>query len=317
MRILVTGANGFIGSALCRHLMQANYAVRAMVRRQAEAPLLATEHQLINQIDGATDWYSHLRGVDVVIHLAARAHVLKEESANPLMEFRRTNTEGTINLAQQAQQNSVRRFIYLSSIGVNGNHTLDKSFDENDVPNPQEDYALSKWEAEQALNEMSRDSKMEVVILRPPLVYGPQCKGNFLRLLRLAQLSIPLPLASVINLRSLIYIENLLDVLLLCINHANASGKTYLVSDNETISTPQLLFLLGNALGHQVKLFPLPLPVLLALGKITGKYNEIAKLTYSLTVNSTKIRDELNWQPRFTLQQGLQATASWYKSNAK
>ncbi|OGT06790.1 MAG: NAD-dependent dehydratase [Gallionellales bacterium RBG_16_57_15] len=329
MRFLVTGANGFVGKALCAELLRQDHSVRAALR-SASTPVEDVEVAVTGAIDGETDWTDVLRGVDVVIHLAARVHVMKDKAADPLAEFLKVNLHGTANLAQQAARAGVKRFVYVSSIKVNGegtanaNSTLSLSpspiegegksvFSESDSPRPHDPYGISKWQAEQALQRIALETGLGVVIVRPPLVYGPGVKGNFAQMLKVLGAGIPLPLASVHNLRSLVYVENLVDALIVCATHRAAAGQIYLVSDGEDVSTPGLLRLLGDAMGHPVRLFPCP-PVLLKLaGRLTGKAEQVERLLGSLRVDSGRIRRELDWTPPRTLQQGLQATVEWYR----
>ncbi len=308
MKILVTGASGFIGSALCAQLSAEGHAVRAAVRSRDRAPAGA-EVRVTGEIDGSTDWGDALQGVAAVVHLAARAHVLRESAADPLAEFRRVNTGGTLNLARQAAGRGVRRFVYASSVGVNGERTTTKPFDEADAPRPAEPYAVSKWEAEQGLEAVAG---LERVVVRPPLVYGPGCRGNFLRLLQLARSGVPLPLASVRNRRSLVFLGNLLDALSACVTHPAAAGQTFLVCDDKAASTPELLHLIARAMDRPVHLFPAPHALLRLGAGLAGRRSEMDKLTASLVVDASKIRERLGWRPRFTLEQGLAATARGY-----
>ena len=237
--ILVTGANGFVGTALCRYLVASGVEVRGAVRRldRPGVQVNGVEYVQVGEIGPGTDWSAALQGVDVVIHLAARVHVMKEFSRDPLADFRAVNTAGTESLAKLAATKGVRRIVYLSSIKVNG--SVGAGFTEADAPHPQDAYALSKWEAEQALHRISGETKLEVVVLRPPLVYGPGVGGNFLRLMKLMRRRWLLPLASVHNRRSLIYLGNLVDAIALSVGHPAAAGETFLVSDGEDLSTAE------------------------------------------------------------------------------
>lgn len=314
-KVLVTGANGFVGKALCAELQRRGRHVRAVVRT-GNANLGAAEMMMVASIDGSTDWTKELRDVDIVIHLAARVHVMKETAASHLAEFLETNSYGTANLARQAAEAGVKRFVYASSIKVNGEMTIaEQPFMESSQPAPQDPYAISKWEAEQELRKISGITGLEVVILRLPLVYGPGVKGNFASMLSVLSRSIPLPLASVRNKRDLIYVGNLVDSLIACSMHPSARGKTYLVCDGEAISTPELLSRLACALGVPSHLFPFPRALLRLAGRIAGKSAQVERLLGSLQVDSGKIRRELNWTPPYTLQQGLQATAEWYRNS--
>lgn len=308
-RFLVTGANGFVGKALCAELHERGIAVCAAVR-SANVEFDDLEREIVGAIDAETDWTNALHGVDVVTHLAARVHVMHDESNDPLEEFRRVNVAGTENLARQAARAGVKRLVFVSSIKVNGEATCEgRQFSECDMPSPQDPYGVSKWEAEQALHLVAKETGMEVVIVRPPLVYGAGVKGNFAQMLKVLASGTPLPLASVNNQRSLIYVGNLVDALILCGTHPAATEQTYLVSDGEDVSTPDLLRQLGAAIGYPARLFPCPPALLKLAGRLTGKAEQIDRLLGSLSVDSGKIRRELGWAPPYTLQQGLQATA--------
>lgn len=305
MKLLVTGANGFVGRALCAELIARGHVVRAAMRHVDAQIENAVE---VGSIDEQTDWFAALRDVDIVIHLAARVHVMHDTSADPLEEFRKVNLHGTENLARQAAQAGVKRLVYVSSIKVNGEQTASAPFSETDSANPQDPYGVSKWEAEQALRRVADETGMEVVIVRPPLVYGAGVKGNFAQMLKILVKGIPLPLASIKNRRSLIYVGNLVDALTLCAMHPAAANQTYLVSDGEDISTSDLLRQLGAAMGHPARLFPCP-PILLKMaGRLTGKSDQVERLLGSLQVDSSKIRRELGWIPPFSLQAGLRNT---------
>ncbi|MDD4929271.1 MAG: SDR family oxidoreductase [Gallionella sp.] len=309
MKFLVTGANGFVGRALCVELHERGFAVRAAVR-SANAGLDDCEREIVGAIDGKTDWSAALSCVDTVIHLAARVHVMHDDSADPLAEFCKVNVAGTERLARSAAAVGVKRFVYVSSIKVNGEATDGvRRFSETDIPDPQDPYGVSKWEAEQALHRVAKETGLEVVMVRPPLVYGAGVKGNFAQMLKVLAKGIPLPLASVENLRSLIYVGNLADALILCATHPAAAGQTYLVSDGEDVSTPDLLRQLGGAMGHPARLLPFPQALLKLAGRMTGRADQVERLSGSLQVDSSKIRRELNWTPPYTLAQGLTATA--------
>jgi nucleoside-diphosphate-sugar epimerase len=268
---------------------------------------------VIGPIDNATDWAVALRGVNVAIHLAARVHVMKNSASDPLAEFLKVNLHGTANLARQAAQAGVKRLVYVSSIKVNGEKTHEgQKYSETSPPAPHDPYAISKWEAEQALHRVAGETSLEVVIVRPPLVYGPGVKGNFAQMLNVVAKRIPLPLASVLNQRSLIYVGNLADALIACATHSATAGQTYLVCDGEDISTPDLLRQLATGMGVPSRLFPCPPALLRLAGKLTGKSQQVERLLGSLQIDDAKIRRELNWHPPFSLDQGLQATALAY-----
>jgi nucleoside-diphosphate-sugar epimerase len=263
----------------------------------------------IGEIDNETNWADALRDVDVVIHLAARVHVMHDDTPNPLAEFLRVNVYGTEHLARSAALAGVRRLVYVSSIKVNGEATNGgEQFTETDTPSPQDPYGISKWEAEQALRRVATETGLEIVIVRPPLVYGAGVKGNFAQMLKILAKGIPLPLASALNQRSFIYVENLVDALIVCATHPAAANQTFLVSDGEDVSTPDILRKLGDAMEHPARVFPCPPALLKFAGRLTGKSDQIERLMGSLRIDSGKIRRELGWQPPYTLQDGLRKT---------
>ncbi len=314
MQVLVTGANGFIGRKLCVSLEEHGYAIRAAVREPSSATGLskAVDVVTVGAIGTETDWSQALRGVETVVHLAARVHVLREKARNPLAEFRLVNVAGTERLARMAASAGVRRLVYVSSIKVNGEHTHELPFTEADTPEPQDAYGLSKWEAEQALLKIAAETGLEVVIVRPPLVYGPGAGGNFLRMMDWVNRGFPLPLGSIRNLRSLIYLGNLVDALVVCVTHPRAAGNIFLVSDGEDVSTPELIRRLAQAMGRRPRLVSFPPALLRLAGLLTGKSAEVERLLGSLRVDSSKIRRELQWTPPFSMTQGLRETAVWY-----
>lgn len=309
--MLVTGASGFVGRTLCAELLRRGHSVRAALRTPENFDIAGCEMVGISGIDSHTDWNHALHGVTTVIHLAARVHVMRDDASDPLEEFRRVNVAGTEHLARTAAANGVKRFVYVSSIKVNGEETSgDKVFTEMDTPSPQDPYGVSKWEAEQALHRVSQETGLEVVIVRPPLVYGPGVKGNFAQMLKVLSKNIPLPLASINNLRSLVYVGNLADALILCATHPAAVGSTFLVSDGEDVSTPDLLRQLGVAMAHPARIFSFPAALLKLSGRLIGKSDQIERLLGSLCVDSGKIRRELGWCPPYALRDGLQKTGA-------
>jgi len=313
MKILVTGASGFIGSVLCKHLLQYGLSVRAATRSSSSSTIPSGAETLrITSVDGGTDWSEALGGVDAVIHLAARVHVMHDSNADPLGAFRAVNTEGTNRLAAMAAGAGVRRIVYVSSIKVNGEQTANSPFTESDVPSPDGAYAISKWGAEQALWDTASRTGLEIVVVRPPLVYGPSVPGNFNRLLRFILGGIPLPLGSIQNQRSFLYVENLCDAMRVCLHHPAAAGRTFLLSDGEDISTPELIRLLSHYLGRPSKLIPFPQALLEALAKVLGFRGAAERLLGSLRVDSSAIRQTLHWNPPYHLREGLRATAEAY-----
>jgi nucleoside-diphosphate-sugar epimerase len=317
MKFMISGADGFVGKVLCAELRQRGQWVRAAVRSR-KSSIDDPEAIIVGAIDGETNWADALCDVDVVIHLAARVHVMRETAVDPLAEFLRVNMHGTLNLARQAADIGVKRLVYVSSIKVNGEHTnTTVPFTELDDPDPQDFYGVSKWQAEQALWRIARETGLEIVVVRPPLVYGPGVKGNFAQMLAAIAKHIPLPLASITNRRSLIYVKNLADALIVCATHPVAAGRTYLVCDGEDVSTPDLLRQLGAAMGCSAYILPFPPGWLRMLGKLSGKSDQVERLLGSLQVDSGKIHRDLNWVPPYTLQQGLQATAEMYRRLCK
>lgn len=313
-RILVTGAAGFVGRALCYELMARGREVRAAVRRSGNVPT-GCEVAVVGHIGAATDWSTALDGVDAVVHLAARVHVMHDTAADPLALFREVNVTGTERLARAAAAAGVQRFVYLSSVKVNGEATSEHPFTEKDIPHPQDAYAISKWEAEQALARVAAETGLEIVILRPPLVYGPGVAANFLSLLRWVERGVPLPLASLQNQRSLVYLDNLVGAITACLEHPAAAGQTFMVSDDEAISTPGLVRLLAQGLRRPPRLFPVPLFLLRLAAMMTGTSAQVDRLAGSLAVDSKKIREMLGWVPPCSLEEGLVHTAAWFQES--
>lgn len=305
MKILVTGANGFIGSALCSEAVGRGIVVRGAARSPCSLPSNLESH-LVGEIDANTDWQSALLGCDSVVHLAARAHVSKEAAPVPLQAFREVNFNGTLNLARQAVAVGVKRFVFISSIGVNGAATSQKPFSFDDDVAPHTDYALSKYEAEVGLREIANKSGMEVVIIRPPLVYGPKAPGNFSSLVRWVGRGVPLPLGSVVgNRRSLVALDNLVDLILVCVMHPNAANQTFLVSDGEDISTAELLHRVGRALKRPARLLNVPVKWLSLAAKLFGKKSLAQRLLGNLQVDISHTCQTLGWKPPIGVDEGL------------
>ncbi len=307
--ILVTGANGFIGEHLCRYLLGKGYAVGAALREYRPNWNLG-EQIVVGDIHADTDWRDALRGVETVVHLAARVHVMRESEQDPLRAFRRVNVEGTVSLARQAALSGVRRMIYLSSIKVNAERTRGVPCLADDEPRPEDAYGISKWEAEQALNQIARETGIELVIVRPVLIYGAGVKGNFESLMALIRRALPLPLGGIDNRRSFLSIQNLVDFLRCCIEHPAAAGEVFLVSDGEDLSTPELIRKLGHAMGCEVRLFPVPSALLRIAGLLTGRSGVIARLSEDLQVDIAKNRERLGWSPVITMEQALEEMVS-------
>ncbi|MEA3280490.1 MAG: SDR family oxidoreductase, partial [Thermodesulfobacteriota bacterium] len=259
-KVLITGASGFIGSALCEKILAEGWQVRGTVRSESDVSRLpdGVKAFSIGSIDSDTKWDDALAGIDTVVHLAARVHVMDDTCSDPLAEYRKVNVEGTKCLAYAAANAGVKRFVFISSIKVNG-EGRSNPYTEMDKPEPQDPYAISKWAGEQVLHDVEADTALEVVILRPPLVYGPGVKANFLRLFKIVERGIPLPFAKIDNQRSFIYLNNMIDAIITCINHPGAAGQTFLISDGEDVSTPELIRRIALALEKPARLFSIPL----------------------------------------------------------
>jgi UDP-glucose 4-epimerase len=305
MKVLVTGANGFVGKALCVHLAASGVEVVSAVRSKVGLP----HEVVVGNLDATTDWRFALTGCDAVIHLAARVHVMDDTEQDPLALYRATNTDATLNLARQAAQAGVKRFVFISTIKVNG-EGRDAPYRETDAVVPEDAYAISKWEAEQSLQQIAADTGLEVVILRPPLVYGPGVKANFLRLLRMVERGWPLPLGAIRNRRSLLYLGNFVDAIRVCTEHPAAAGQTFLLDDGEPVSTPELIRAVAHAIGRPARLLAVPIGLLEFAGALLGKRAAVARLTGSLFVDSSAIRSHLGWTPPFSLEAGLAATVA-------
>jgi nucleoside-diphosphate-sugar epimerase len=313
--ILVTGATGFVGRHLCTHLTKLGFKIRAAVRSGPNVAkiLPGAEVHVIGDIGPDTDWTKLLQGVDVVIHLASRVHVMQDAEQNPLALYRHVNVQGTQKLAQQAVVAGVKRLIFLSSIKVNGELTNESPFTLNSPDNPQDAYAVSKMEAEQLLRRLSEKSSMEVVIFRPPLIYGAGVKANFLRLMSLIERGIPLPFGLIRNKRNLLYVGNLVDAVALAVNHLQAKNKTYLIADKESFSTPELVAALAKSLDKKPSLIPLPPIFLKWMALLSGKAPEIERLSQSLEIDSSQLRDELGWDQPYSAAEGFKRTADYYR----
>ena len=280
---------------------------------QSATSISGIEHIALGNLDADIDWSPALMGSDCVIHCAARAHVIKDTEMDTLAAYRSVNVDGSRNLAEQAAAAGVRRLVYLSSIGVNGVHTNGRGpFSVSDAAKPVEDYAVSKWEAERALWKVAANTGLELVVVRPSLVYGPGAKGNLVRLLKLVHMGVPLPLGAVQNQRSLIGLDNLVDLLMRCIDHPGATNRTFLASDGEDFSTPQLIRLIAGGMNRPVRLLPIPLALLRVGGSLLGKRGEVDRLMGSLQVDSGHTRAQLGWTPPVSVEDGLWEMARWY-----
>jgi UDP-N-acetyl-alpha-D-quinovosamine dehydrogenase len=313
--ILVSGANGFLGRALVNRGASDGLRLRAAVRRPGENWPSGVESALTEDLAAEGDWRTALDGVDAVVNCAARVHVMRDTSADPLAEFRRVNVAGTLNLARQAADAGVRRFIYISSIGVNGAETFDMPFAAEDKAAPHSPYAVSKHEAELGLRRLAQETGLEVVIIRPPLVFGPGARGNFNTLLLIVYRGIPLPLGAIHNKRSLVALDNLVDLIVICLHHPAAANQTFLVSDGEDLSTTVLLRRTGAALGKPARLIPVPVLVLRTAARLLGKVGLAQQLCGSLQVDISKTRDLLDWTPPVSVDHALMQTARHFLAN--
>ena len=312
-KILITGASGFIGQALLKRLTRDHLTVRCILRQQNQN-FNHIEHILMPSMSESNDWRRALEGCDIVIHLAARVHVMHEDSKDPLSEFRKTNVVLTTNLARQAAALGVKRFIFLSSVKVNGEGTRHNVFNESQAANPQDPYAISKWEAEEALRHLSKKTDMEVVIIRPPLVYGPGVKANFLKMMRYLQRGVPLPLGNIQNKRSLVGLNNLVDFIVTCVSHPKAANQTFLISDDDDISTSNLLRLISKVMDKRPRLIPIPSKLLFWLFSMIGRGDFAERLLGSLEVDISKAKKLLSWSPPTTMEDELKETVRAMKA---
>jgi len=315
MTTLVTGANGFVGSALCARLLRDGTLVRGAVRSLSSQPD-GVAAIAVGSLSSETDWTVALRSVGQVVHLAARVHVMNDKSSDPLAEFRRVNVEGSANLARQAAAAGVRRFVFLSSIKVNGEFTeAGQPFTADDDPAPEDPYGVSKHEAEQSLRQIADETGMEVVIIRPALVYGPGVKVNFESMMRWLMRGVPLPLAALTkNRRSLVALDNLVDLIVTCLNHPAAANQTFLVSDGEDLSTADLLKRMGFALGYPARLFYMPPSVLKLGAQVVNRPGIYQRLCGSLQLDITKTRQLLGWNPPVSVDEGLLRAAQGFRA---
>lgn len=313
-RLLITGCNGFIGRVLSRRCLTAGITVRGTVRAASQSARLpdGVEPVLVPDIGPDTDWSSALDGVGEVVHLAAHVHVRQRSASIGADDHFRVNAAGTAGLARAAAEAGIRRLVYLSTVKVHG-EGREESYSETDRAAPQGPYAVSKHAAENALKEVSKRSPLETVVLRPPLVYGPGVGANFLRLIRLLDRRLPLPLASVSNRRSMIFVDNLVDAILACLLEPKAAGRTYLVADKESLSTPELIVRLAGMLGVPARLFSVPPSLLRLAGTLAGQGQETDRLLGTLVADTSRIQQELAWRPRYSLGEGLKATITWYR----
>ena len=304
----MTGAAGFVGKALVRRLLADDESRRVVVavRRGGQRWPEQVLPIVTGDLHPSTDWSIPLKGVAVVVHSAARVHVMHDTEDDPLTAFRAVNVDGTLNLARQAATAGLKRFVFISSVKVNGESTPPgRSFNEADAPNPQDAYGQSKYEAEQGLRQLSTDTGMEVVIIRPPLVYGLGVKANFADLMRAVQRGWPLPLGAVHNQRSLVALDNLVDFIVTCITHPQAADQTFLVSDGQDLSTTELVRGMAQAAGVPARLLPVPVWALQVGASLLGKSDTVHRLSGSLQVDISKARNLLGWVPRISVEEGL------------
>lgn len=309
--VLITGGTGFVGKALVRELLARfdHRVVLASRQLVAQVPK-GGEQFLFAQLDAQTDWRVGLAGVDTVIHMAARVHVMNDTEKDPLAAFRKTNVDATVNLAKQAAEAGVRRFIFVSSVKVLGEETLlGRPYTAASTCLPMDPYGLSKLEAEQQLMEIARQTDMAVVIIRPPLVYGPDVKGNMKSMLAWLRRSIPLPFGAIYNKRSLVALDNLVDLIITCIDHPAAANEIFMVSDGEDLSTTDLLRRTARVMGKRVILLPIPAPWLRYGAGMLGKKDIAQRLCGSLQVDIVKTTELLNWKPPITVDEGLRRMA--------
>jgi nucleoside-diphosphate-sugar epimerase len=312
--ILVTGATGFVGRALVARLLSEGRAVRGAVRASPTQLPPQVEPVAVGDIGPETDWTRAVEGVDGVVHLAARVHMTGEDASTALPLFRAINAAGSEALARAARVAGVRRFVLISTTTVYGDRSHGRPFDESSPAGPASPYAQSKLEAEQLVAGALAGSPTELVILRPPLVYGPNAKGNFARLVRLVQRGVPLPLASVRNRRSLVFVDNLVDAIVRVLDHPDAAGRTYVVSDGDDVSTPDLIARVAAALGRQARLLPFPPGLLRLAGTLLGRGDEMSRLLGDMVVDSSRIRAEVGWRPPFGLDQALARSVIGYSA---
>jgi nucleoside-diphosphate-sugar epimerase len=316
MGVLVTGGNGLVGTALLLRLSLDSVPCVAVVRRKGEVRPGCVSECEIGDIGPDTIWDGALEGINAVVHLAARVHVMQDAAADPLEEFRRTNVHASLNLARQAAAAGIRRFIFVSSVKVNGEYTrTGQSFGPDDLPRPVDAYGISKMEAESGLRAIARESGIELVIIRPPLVYGPGVKANFAAMMRWLHRGIPLPLGSVHNRRSLVALDNLVDLITVCLHHPGAANQTFMAGDGEDLSTTELLRCLGDALGRPARLLPLPSVLLTAGAALLGRKDIARRLCDSLQVDIGKTRTLLMWRPPVSVAAALKSTAHAFLQN--
>lgn len=308
MTVVVTGANGFLGNAVVLKLVSQASLVRALVRSKATDDFVQSGllDVVVGDFSSISSCHKVLQSATYLVHCAARVHVMNDKHENPLSEFRAINVEGTLNLGRQAAAAGVKRFIFISSIKVNGEGArAGQAYKESDHSDPQDPYAISKHEAEQGLRQVAADTGMDVVIIRPPLVYGPGVKANFAALMNVVKRGLPLPLGAIHNQRSLIALDNLVDFIITCINHPNAANQTFLISDGRDLSTSELIRTMAKAAGVPARLIPVPVPMLKLAGRLLGKGDVVQRLCGNLQVDISKARNLLGWSPPISVEEGI------------
>ena len=314
VKILITGATGFVGEAVARQLnIQKGIQVIAAVRKKVMNLPSHIEQVMVDDLSATTDYADTFSDIDVVIHAAARVHVMQDDASDPLVEFRKVNVDGTLNLARQAAASGVKRFIFISSIKVNGEATNESPFTPDDTITTKDPYGKSKWEAEQGLFKLAETTGMEVVVIRPPLIYGPGVKANFMKMMQAMQKGLPLPLGAVQNQRSLVALDNLVSFIVCCVDHPKAANEVFLIADGEDVSTTELLRKIAKAFGKKAMLLPVPVGLMMFVAKLIGKADVASRLFGSLQVDSSKARELLGWKPVITMDEQLKKITSYVK----
>lgn len=318
MRALITGASGFVGSQLVSKIRCSGLKIQARSAWRLQPKKLDDDYAVVGKIGPLTDWTNALSGIDIVIHLAARVHMMEEVSEDPLTEYRLVNVDGTLNLARQAADAGVRRFIFLSSIKVNGEATAPGEFFTEDLkPKPMDPYGISKYEAEEGLKAICEQTGMEYVIIRPPLIYGPGVKANYLKLVQVVEKGFPLPFGCIENKRSMLALDNLIDFIVLAVNDHRAANQTFLLSDGQDLSSKELVTKIASALGLAPRVLPVPILLLKVLGFFFWKHSGTERLLGSLQIDSSKARELLDWKPPISVDEGIARTVNPAMANVR